>query len=162
MHEESVYEGTPRHVSGLTARLCVDMQAPEGTSVRPISATTCSPVVSVPSLTNNLSLFPRAVDTFIICLISLSGRGCCLHNGDFGLQQLYGNVCHAKSSHRRSGTVLCSSEQYPPAASTCIGTPFTTCCVTGPTPTPSPTLLLAQAIFEPNLLPYEYPKNSQI
>jgi hypothetical protein len=31
--------------------------------------------------------------------------------------------------------------------------PFTTCCVTGPTPSPSPSLLLAQAIFEPNLLP---------
>ena len=33
--------------------------------------------------------------------------------------------------------------------------PFTTCCATGPTPTPSPSLLrvLAQAIFEPNLLP---------
>jgi len=31
--------------------------------------------------------------------------------------------------------------------------PFTTCCVTGPTPTPSHSLLLAQAIFEPNLLP---------
>ena len=31
--------------------------------------------------------------------------------------------------------------------------PFTTCYVTGPIPTPSPSLLLAQAIFEPNLLP---------
>jgi hypothetical protein len=31
--------------------------------------------------------------------------------------------------------------------------PFTTCCVTGPTPTPSPFLLLAQAIFEPDLVP---------
>jgi hypothetical protein len=30
--------------------------------------------------------------------------------------------------------------------------PFTTCCVTEPTPTPSPSLLLAQAIFQPNLL----------
>ena len=36
-----------------------------------------------------------------------------------------------------------------------FGTPylFTTCCVTGPTPTPSPCLLLAQTVFEPNLLP---------
>jgi hypothetical protein len=39
--------------------------------------------------------------------------------------------------------------------------PFTTCSVTGPTPAPSPSLLLAQAIFEPNLLPYGYPNNSQ-
>jgi hypothetical protein len=34
--------------------------------------------------------------------------------------------------------------------------PCTTCSVTGPTPTPSPSFLLAQAIFEPNLLPYGY------
>ena len=39
--------------------------------------------------------------------------------------------------------------------------PFTTCSVTGPTPTPSPSLLLAQAIFEPNLLPYGYTNISQ-
>jgi hypothetical protein len=40
--------------------------------------------------------------------------------------------------------------------------PFTTCLVTGPTPTPSPSFQLAQAIFEPNLLPYGYPNYSQI
>ena len=42
---------------------------------------------------------------------------------------------------------------YPPAATVCRY-PFTTCSVTGSAPTPSPSLLLAQAIFEPNLLPY--------
>jgi hypothetical protein len=38
---------------------------------------------------------------------------------------------------------------------TCIAGhyPFTTCCVTEPTPTLSPSLLLALAIFEPNLPP---------
>ena len=34
---------------------------------------------------------------------------------------------------------------------------FTTCCVTGPTPSPSTSFLLAQAIFEPNLLLYDTP-----
>ena len=33
----------------------------------------------------------------------------------------------------------------------------TTCPVTGPTPTLSPSFQPAQAIFEPNLFPYEYP-----
>ena len=40
--------------------------------------------------------------------------------------------------------------------------PFTTRFVTGPTPTPLPSFQLAQAIFEPNLLPYGYPNYSQI
>jgi hypothetical protein len=40
--------------------------------------------------------------------------------------------------------------------------PFTTCSVTGPTHIPSPSFLLAQAIFEPNFLPYGYHNNSQI
>jgi hypothetical protein len=31
--------------------------------------------------------------------------------------------------------------------------------VSGPTPTLSPSFLLAQAIFEPKLFPYEYPKH---
>jgi hypothetical protein len=34
--------------------------------------------------------------------------------------------------------------------------PFTTFSVLGPTPTLSPSFLLAQAIFEPNLFPYKY------
>jgi hypothetical protein len=46
----------------------------------------------------------------------------------------------------------------PAARGLCVGRyPFTTCFVTGPTPTPSPSLLLAQAIFEPKLHPYGYP-----
>ena len=36
--------------------------------------------------------------------------------------------------------------------------PFTNCFVTGPTPTPSPFFQFAQAIFEPNLLPYGHPQ----
>jgi hypothetical protein len=50
-------------------------------SASPISATTCSPLRSVNSLTNNLSRFPRAIDTSIIRFISRPDRRCCLNNG---------------------------------------------------------------------------------
>ena len=38
----------------------------------------------------------------------------------------------------------------------CGSLPSTTCSVTGPAPTLSPSFLLAQAIFEPNLFPYKH------
>jgi hypothetical protein len=44
----------------------------------------------------------------------------------------------------------------------CGSLPFTTCSVTGLTPTPSVSFRLAEAILELNLLLYGYPNNSQI
>jgi hypothetical protein len=43
----------------------------------------------------------------------------------------------------------------------CESLPSTTCSVPAPTPTLSPSFLLAQAVFEPNLFPYEYHNISQ-
>jgi hypothetical protein len=70
----------------------------------------------------------------------------------------FGTLFHL---HRRIGVEwLClraisftHTSSWPPCGSLL----FTTCSVTGPTPTLSPSFLLAQAIFEPNFLTYGYP-----
>ena len=51
---------------------------------------------------------------------------------------------------------------YPPAASNVGRYPPQPVSVLGPAPTLSPSFLLAQAIFEPNLFPYKYPSIFQI
>jgi hypothetical protein len=69
-----------------------------------------------------------------------------------------GLISYVSEAVIASSSIKFQSEEHIPARGLYVGRyPFTTCSVTGLTPTPSPSLLLAQAIFESKLLLYGYP-----
>ena len=66
------------------------------------------------------------------------------------------DLCH-RMAHRDTRDSPSHNRPWPP----CGPLPSTTCSVPGPTPTLSPSFLMAQAIFERSLFPYQYPNISQ-